>query len=354
MTASDDRQFSASTEELRNHRVAVRGRLLIVLAVLAGVAATYAARALVRTDGAVQWPGLRDAGPVTATGMAVGHYAIQLTSTVVAGLLFLRCLISSEAREAGAQHLMKAASRWSWAWVVSSVGWILFSISDLAGVPISQLPSQGNLTRAIAAEESVVVQVGTAWVALAVAFFATRLATRRHAGAAAAAASLAVVINVLLGHAESGSAGGHASGETFELLATASLAVHVVAAALWVGGLFGLVVHLRRFPRQLRQALPRFSVAALACVVAIGATGVVQSAAHLPGWSALLTTAAGLLIVAKAAALALLAVLGHLHRQRTVAAAVSGHLVPLLRLAAAELVLMSATVGIAVVLSATT
>jgi putative copper resistance protein D len=73
----------------------------------------------------------------------------------------------------------------------------------------------------------------------------------------------------------------------------------------------------------------------------------------LDGWAALLGTDRGQLIVAKTVALVLLASVGYWHRRRTVPAVRTGCLRPLLRLAAGELLLMGATVGIAVVLSIT-
>ena len=61
----------------------------------------------------------------------------------------------------------------------------------------------------------------------------------------------------------------------------------------------------------------------------------------------------GLLIIAKSVALAVLAAIGYLHRRRTLGPAASGRLLPLLGLAAGELIIMSATIGIAVALSST-
>jgi putative copper resistance protein D len=52
-------------------------------------------------------------------------------------------------------------------------------------------------------------------------------------------------------------------------------------------------------------------------------------------------------------ALVLLGGIGYWHRRRTMVAAASGRLLPLLALASGELVLMGTTIGIAVVLSGT-
>src|SRR6478609_4684952 len=74
-------------------------------------------------------------------------------------------------------------------------------------------------------------------------------------------------------------------------------------ATLWVGGLLALVVHLRRFPDELRRAVPRFSAAALLCVIAVGLSGIVESVVTLHVWDALSTTERGHLIIAKTLAL---------------------------------------------------
>ncbi len=58
-------------------------------------------------------------------------------------------------------------------------------------------------------------------------------------------------------------------------------------------------------------------------------------------------------MLAKTLALLVLAGFGYLHRRRTMPTASTGRLFPLLRLAGAELILMSATIAIAVVLSTT-
>jgi putative copper resistance protein D len=120
-----------------------------------------------------------------------------------------------------------------------------------------------------------------------------------------------------------------------------------------VGGLLALVVHLRPFPASLQRVVPRFSFAALICITAVGISGVVESAVTLDGWAELWESNRGHLMLVKVIALVVLAAVGFLHRRHTMVSATSGRLLPLLRLAAAELALMAATVGIAVVLSVT-
>ncbi len=172
---------------------------------------------------------------------------------------------------------------------------------------------------------------------------------RRVAGAPGSAALLLLSAAALLPSALSGHAGHHGS----PAAAMTSLGLHLLAAAVWVGGLLALVLHLRRFPSDLRSALPGFSTVALLCLVAVGASGLVESVLMLDGWAALVNTGRGQLIIAKTLAIVLMAAIGHCHRRHTLGAAASGRLCPLVRLAGAELAVMAATIGIAVVLSTT-
>lgn len=93
--------------------------------------------------------------------------------------------------------------------------------------------------------------------------------------------------------------------------------LHVVAAAVWVGGLFALVVVVPREgaePEIVQRAIRRFSTLALAAVVAVGLTGVVRALSELSAVSQLWTTGYGRAILAKTAIFALLLGLGAVSR----------------------------------------
>jgi putative copper resistance protein D len=236
------------------------------------------------------------------------------------------------------------ATRWGWLWVAGTAAWIVFTLSDLAGVPVTGLAAQPDVLLLLTGTDRVLAEAATLWVALLVVLFAERATSTIGSGALMLAAAAALLPSALSGHA------GHHSAAA---VATVALGVHIVAASIWVGGLLGLIVHLRRYPDQLRQAVPRFSAAALICVAAVGTSGVLAGVVLLDGWAALWATSRGQLILAKTAALVVLTAIGYQHRRFTVGAACSGRLGPLLRWGAVELTLMSATIGIAVVLSTT-
>ncbi len=138
---------------------------------------------------------------------------------------------------------------------------------------------------------------------------------------------------------------GHAGTESDHELAVITVALHVGAASLWVGGLGALLLLVRR-REMLDVAVPRFSRMAGACVFAVGITGVANAALRLQSWTALVTTGYGWLIVAKTVCIAGLGGLGWLARQRLMTGRT-----PVLRWAGAEVSLMAVTLGLAAALT---
>jgi putative copper resistance protein D len=130
-----------------------------------------------------------------------------------------------------------------------------------------------------------------------------------------------------------------------------SLAVHVGAAVLWVGGLAAVAWLALGNRPHLDVALPRFSRLAFGCFAAVLVSGVVNAAIRLGSVQALWQDHYGLLVLAKVAALVVLGLFGARHRNRSLAAVEAGSHRPFLRLAALELAVMAATVGLAVGLS---
>ncbi|NGO67550.1 copper resistance CopC/CopD family protein [Streptomyces boncukensis] len=93
--------------------------------------------------------------------------------------------------------------------------------------------------------------------------------------------------------------------------------VHLLAVALWLGGLAALLTTLRWGPPPPRSAVRRFSGTALGCVTALAATGLYQSWRQVGSWSALGGTRYGQLLIAKIALVALLVGLGWFSRRWT-------------------------------------
>jgi cytochrome c oxidase assembly factor CtaG/putative copper export protein len=146
---------------------------------------------------------------------------------------------------------------------------------------------------------------------------------------------------------------GHSSAGGSHDVATNSLLYHLVAAALWVGGLAALLINGRRMPEHLGLATTRFSKLALVCWLIMAISGVVNAWVRLP-LSAVFTSTYGMLVLAKTAALLLLGVIGYWQRARSVRAVTErGDAASLMRLGAVEVLIMLATIGLAVALGRT-
>ena len=116
---------------------------------------------------------------------------------------------------------------------------------------------------------------------------------------------------------------GHSSAGGSHDLATNSLLIHLVAAALWAGGLLALLAHALRGGEHADLAARRFSAVALWCFVAMALSGVVNALVRIrPG--DLLRHRLRRLVVAKVVALCALGVLGWRQRRTRSGCAASG------------------------------
>jgi copper transport protein len=105
--------------------------------------------------------------------------------------------------------------------------------------------------------------------------------------------------------------------------------VHVLAASVWVGGIACLLVALPAATRRLEgpqrsrlllATLARFSPAALMCVIAIAATGVIQAYIDVRSVHGLLHTTYGELVIVKVLLLVALIGFGWVNRERLIPA----------------------------------
>jgi putative copper resistance protein D len=145
---------------------------------------------------------------------------------------------------------------------------------------------------------------------------------------------------------------GHSSSRQHDL-ASNSLLLHLIAAALWVGGLIALLTHGRHIKQHLAVAVTRFSTLALACWLIMLFSGVINALIRVP-LSDLFTTSYGVLILGKIAALLILGTMGYLQRERGVREVQeTGSGSVLFRLAAIEILIMFGTIGLAAALART-
>ena len=121
------------------------------------------------------------------------------------------------------------------------------------------------------------------------------------------------VLTVLLGR--SIAIGGHGATGRSPLLGDALTVVHVGAVSVWIGGLVGVLMCLRRAePDVSEPAVRRFSNIALASVGLVAATGTFQAARRLETLDALTESAYGRTLIVKLVVIAILLAVAGLTR----------------------------------------
>ena len=147
---------------------------------------------------------------------------------------------------------------------------------------------------------------------------------------------------------------GHAGDPGRGTLTVAVDALHVAAAAVWIGGLAQLVLVVPHATRGLEAAeqarirtaaVRRFSAVALGSVVVVAVTGGARALWEVAAVSQLWSTGYGRALVVKTALLAGLVLLGYLNRRRL------DRFAAVRRRAAAELVLLAGVIAVVAVLT---
>jgi putative copper resistance protein D len=320
--------------------------LLWVCVLLAAIVAV----ALLTLSGAATYviAGLPDPGILTSYGIGVVQVLAEAASVVCIGSLLLAAFLvppqSSGVLARDGYAALRTAGVAAWVWFVSAIASVFFTAADGAGKPVTQLFSPQVLLALVDAIEQPKAWLITAVIALVIAIGCRVALSWGWTVVLFFVAVVGLVPVAVTGHSASG--GSHD-------LATNSLLYHLVAAALWVGGLFALLAHGRRRGDHLPLAATRFSRLALVCWIVMAVSGVLNALVRMPP-ADLLTTGYGLLVLAKIVALLVLGVFGQQQRTHGVRALTEGKGgAGLLRLAAVELLIMFVTIGIATALSRT-
>ena len=247
--------------------------------------------------------------------------------------------------DAGGYRALRLAAVASGIWAVCAALLVPLTISDVSGKPLREHLDPVEIWRVTAAVDTASAWRWTALLALIVTVASRSVLRWSWTPVLFAGSLLTLVPLALTGHSAAG--GSHD-------LATNSLLIHLVAGALWSGGLLALLAHGMRDGKHTDLAARRFSAVALWCFIAMLISGIINALVRIaPG--DLFSTSYGALVVAKAGALAVLGAIGWRQRRSAVAALHRDPeaRTPLIRLATAEAMLFGLTFGIAVGLGRT-
>ncbi|RKS10205.1 putative copper resistance protein D [Nocardiopsis sp. Huas11] len=359
--------------------------------VIAGAAAAVCLGALVLTltlGGAafpVLIPGLPDAGQAVRWGLPLSKVAMDASAVVAVGLLLLAAVLLPSERgrlSEQATGYVRGATWAALAWAVAAVFTMYFQASEFlarpfGGVSVDEVTAYaGSVSSGIALMFVVLITTG-------IALFGRTVVTASGALWLLVLGLIAITPPALTGH--SASSGAHE-------LAVTGLALHVIAITVWVGGLAAVTYHAvrrggeegwsRRLSveggspsqrgaprramvgdgREAPVAAARFSRMALWAYVGVAVSGGASALARLNSVSELVLTEYGLIIIVKIVLFGILGAFGYLHREhalRGIEAAPAGQegrsfrRGPFLRIAAVEVLVMSAVIGVSVGLGRT-
>ena len=253
---------------------------------------------------------LLDPGPVVRWGLPIVKLVVNLTAAGMLGSLVL-ALFALRSGDRPFDVALDTASVSAAIFTVASAATAFFTFLNVFGAQ----PSAGAEFGAQLGRFLVETETGRAWMyttiggaLLTVLTFAVRGWTSTLLVTILAGATLVPMATV-----------GHSGDEANHNIAVTALVLHVLGAALWLGGLLLLVVVRPVLDRdRMAQLVARYSSLALVAFVVVAVSGTVRAAAGLLTPERLLTPYGALLIV-KVVALIVIGALGAWYRRGIIA-----------------------------------
>ncbi|KQP54052.1 cytochrome c oxidase assembly protein [Agreia sp. Leaf283] len=249
---------------------------------------------------------LQDPGPVVRYGIPVTKMIVNLGAAGVLGALVLAVFALRSDKPEFTRALDVAAGSAAVLTVASAAtGFLTFLQLTVKSVRFDN--SYGELLGQFLTQ----VEIGQAWLittliaaAVTVLCFAVRNVT-----ALVFVGVLAVVMLVPMAQQ------GHAAGTTGHDAAITALGLHLVFAAVWLGGLLVLVIISPQLDNdRMLSVISRYSTVALVCFIVVAASGYVSAELRIGSLDRLLTPY-GLLVLVKVGALIALGVFGAAYRR---------------------------------------
>ena len=318
-------------------------KLPLVLGVAAAVAVVLPAGLL---GGAFAAPvaGLPDPGAIVRWGLPVVRAIHDVGAATTVGLLVVAATIIPEARNTSRRI---TATRYACAsglvWVVAGLVGLVLSFASTSGSTLTDPTFGSQLQTFVFQLEPLRVAAISSALALVVTLGAA-VVRRRSGMVALATLSLLAILPLSLA--------GHASDAANHGTAVSSLALHLVATVIWVGGLLALAMLRPLLGTALGVSVQRYSTLAGWCFAGVAVSGVGNAWIRV-GSIDNLATAYGALVILKVVALAALGTAGWLQRSRVVNRIATDPLAGRLfgRLALIELVVMGAALALGTALS---
>lgn len=293
-------------------------------------------------------PGLPDPGPFVGWGLPLAKLGTMVFGTLTVGFLITAAFLMPSSGKGivsrvGRRDLIRA-SLTAALWSLSSVMSLLFTHATSMGEPLLESLDPGTFfTYAFEVPQNVAYLL-SAILAATVAIGA--LFTSR-TGATVVWLILAGIGLVLP------PLNAHGSGSGDHALALTADSLHAAAAAVWVGGLVALTLHVFNRDRGAAEGIRRFSTLALVALIILAASGIASAYTRLERPEDLWSTAYGVLVMIKVFLLVILTAVAAQSRRTAAIGVAEGRASSRLRWLVTETLLMATTVGIAVSITLT-
>jgi copper transport protein len=252
-----------------------------------------------------------DTGPVENPATAGLYNIARYLAYLAAALVIGTATVVALCRPADRTPLRKPLVTGWWTLLGTTLALLVLRAPYETGTGPATAFDASAFTRTLTGRPGLALLARLALLLIA-AVFAVRLSKRdaRPRPLLAAGTVLAVALALTWAASE------HASAGIQVPLAMASAVLHLLAMAVWLGGLTALLILLHR-SEVPAAAVARFSRVAFVSVTVLVVTGVYQSWRGLGSWSALTGTTYGRLLLVKLAAVVLLLAVAGLSRRWT-------------------------------------
>lgn len=288
-------------------------RVSLIAVLLAALAIATAASGLVVTGGVYEPApiGISDPGPLVVWGSVVLRVLTDLAAVTTIGFLLSAAFLSPSGKNGvlsptGRNDVLRASIS-ALIWMLLAFTQTFFLLANVLSISLSQAldPSIfATYVNEIPATRALLA-MGIIGIVIALGGFFT--ATTGVSATWLALAVLAAIFPALAGHGSG--FGDHA------LALTAGVA-HVVAAVLWIGGIFVLILHALRREVSIQRSVQRFSPLALTAIVLLAFSGLANAYTRLNSVGELFTTGYGQAVIMKVTLILALGVMGYFMRTR--------------------------------------
>lgn len=308
-------------------------------------AACVALLAALAIGGAANPQLLQDPGPVVRYGLPVTSMLVNIAAAGVLGSLVMALFVLRNDKPEFTRTLDIAAGSAA-VMTVASAATGFFAFLQITGTAIRFDESYGELLGQFLTQ----VETGKAWLAttLIAAAVTVLCFAVRNLTALVFVGLLAVFMLVPMAQQ------GHAAGASGHDAAIIALGLHLVFAAVWLGGL-GLIAVLspQLDNARLLPTVSRYSSVALVCFIVVAASGYVSAELRVGSLDRLLTPY-GILVLIKVGALIALGLFGAVYRRSIIGKlADSGRRYFFWKLVVVELAFMGIATGVAAALGRT-